>query len=123
MSATVSESVASAFENAKALLPEGSAVVVRDIAGAGLEPATSGFLSPVSWRAGRDSYTLSLTAVRPVPSAVPLHQRNGNHGLRLVRVIDRIAARRLRGALPGRLHELEGAAELAAAADRVRVAA
>ena len=42
VSATVSESVASAFENAKALLPEGSAVVVRDIAGAGFEPATSG---------------------------------------------------------------------------------
>jgi site-specific DNA recombinase len=42
ISATVSESVASAFENAKALLPEGSAVVVGDIAGAGFEPATSG---------------------------------------------------------------------------------
>ena len=42
VSATVSESVASAFENAKALLAEGSAVVVRDIAGAGFEPATSG---------------------------------------------------------------------------------
>jgi hypothetical protein len=42
VSATVSESVASAFENAKALLPEGSAVVVGNIAGAGFEPATSG---------------------------------------------------------------------------------
>jgi len=34
VSATVSESVAPAFENAKTLLPEGSSVVVRDIAGA-----------------------------------------------------------------------------------------
>jgi hypothetical protein len=42
VSATVSEPVPSAFENAKALLPEGSAVVVGDIAGAGFEPATSG---------------------------------------------------------------------------------
>ncbi len=34
ISATVSEAVANAFENAKALQMEGSAVVVRDIAGA-----------------------------------------------------------------------------------------
>ena len=34
ISATVSEAVANAFENAKALQKEGSAVVVRDIAGA-----------------------------------------------------------------------------------------
>jgi hypothetical protein len=38
----VSEAVANAFENAKALQEEGSAVVVRDIAGAGFEPATFG---------------------------------------------------------------------------------
>ena len=42
ISATVSEAVADAFENAKALQKEGSAVVVRDIAGAGFEPATFG---------------------------------------------------------------------------------
>ena len=34
--------LADAFENAKALLAEGSSVVPRDIAGAGFEPATSG---------------------------------------------------------------------------------
>jgi len=34
--ATGSEAVADAFENAKALLGEGSSVVVTDIAGAGL---------------------------------------------------------------------------------------
>jgi hypothetical protein len=34
LSATVSEAVADAFENAKALQTEGSSVVVRDIAGA-----------------------------------------------------------------------------------------
>jgi hypothetical protein len=34
LSATVSEAVADAFENAEALLAEGSDVVVRDIAGA-----------------------------------------------------------------------------------------
>ena len=34
LTATVSEAVADAFENAKALLAEGSDVVVRDIAGA-----------------------------------------------------------------------------------------
>jgi hypothetical protein len=42
LSATVSEAVADAFENAKALQAEGSSVVVTDIAGAGFEPATSG---------------------------------------------------------------------------------
>ena len=42
LTATVSEAVADAFENADALLAEGSSVVVRDIAGAGFEPATSG---------------------------------------------------------------------------------
>ncbi len=42
VSATVSAAVADAFENAKALQAEGSSVVVRDIAGAGFEPATSG---------------------------------------------------------------------------------
>jgi site-specific DNA recombinase len=42
LSATVSEAVADAFENAKALLAEGSSVVIDDIAGAGFEPATFG---------------------------------------------------------------------------------
>ena len=42
LTATVSEAVADAFENAKALQVEGSGVVVTDIAGAGFEPATSG---------------------------------------------------------------------------------
>ena len=42
LTATVSEAVADAFENAKALQVEGSRVVARDIAGAGFEPATSG---------------------------------------------------------------------------------
>jgi hypothetical protein len=42
ISATVSEAVADAFENVKALRKEGSEVVVRDIAGAGFEPATFG---------------------------------------------------------------------------------
>jgi site-specific DNA recombinase len=42
VSATVSEAVADAFENAKALRLEGSQVVVEDIAGAGFEPATFG---------------------------------------------------------------------------------
>ena len=42
ISATVSEVVANAFEKQKALPKEGSLVVVRDIAGAGFEPATFG---------------------------------------------------------------------------------
>ncbi len=42
ISATVSEAVAKAFENTKALQKEGSVVVPRDIAGAGFEPATFG---------------------------------------------------------------------------------
>ncbi len=42
LTATVSQAVADAFENAETLLAEGSSVVVRDIAGAGFEPATSG---------------------------------------------------------------------------------
>ncbi len=42
LSATVSEAVADAFDNTKALHKEGSVVVVRDIAGAGFEPATFG---------------------------------------------------------------------------------
>ena len=42
ISATVSEAIANAFENAKTLLVQGSSVVVTDIAGAGFEPATSG---------------------------------------------------------------------------------
>jgi hypothetical protein len=42
ISATVSEAVAEAFEDAKALLAEGSSVVTTDIAGVGFEPATSG---------------------------------------------------------------------------------
>ena len=42
LTATVSEAVAEAFENAKALQAEGSSVVPTDIAGAGFEPATSG---------------------------------------------------------------------------------
>jgi ABC-type transporter Mla subunit MlaD len=42
LSATVSEAVADAFENAKALQMDGSSVVARDIAGVGFEPTTSG---------------------------------------------------------------------------------
>ena len=42
LTATVSEAVADAFENAKALQAEGSSVVVTDIAGVGFEPTTSG---------------------------------------------------------------------------------
>ena len=42
LTATVSEAVADAFQNAKALLAEGSSVVVTDIAGVGFEPTTSG---------------------------------------------------------------------------------
>jgi hypothetical protein len=42
ISATVSDAVANAFEKQKALPKEGSLVVVRDIAGAGFEPATFG---------------------------------------------------------------------------------
>jgi hypothetical protein len=42
LSATVTEAVADAFRNARALQPEGSSVVVEDIAGAGFEPATFG---------------------------------------------------------------------------------
>jgi hypothetical protein len=42
ISATVSEAVADAFQNAETLLAEGSSVVVTNIAGAGFEPATSG---------------------------------------------------------------------------------
>ena len=41
-SATISEAVANAFENTKALQKEGSVVVAREIAGAGFEPATFG---------------------------------------------------------------------------------
>ena len=42
MSATVSEAVAQAFENTKALREGGLSVNVSDIAGAGFEPATFG---------------------------------------------------------------------------------
>jgi hypothetical protein len=42
ISATVSEAVAEALETEKALLSEGLPVTVRDIAGAGFEPAASG---------------------------------------------------------------------------------
>ena len=42
LTATVSEGVADAFENAKALQAEGSSVVPTGIAGVGFEPATSG---------------------------------------------------------------------------------
>ena len=42
ISATVSEAVAGALENAKALREEGLAVATEDIAGAGFEPATFG---------------------------------------------------------------------------------
>ena len=42
ITATISEAVAGALENAKALLAEGSDVVVTDIAGTGFEPVTSG---------------------------------------------------------------------------------
>jgi hypothetical protein len=64
-----------------------------------------------------------LPAVRPVAGAVLLHQGDGDDGLGLVRVVDRVAARGLGGVLPGRHRELEGTAVLAAAADRVGVAA
>ena len=40
--ARVSETIAYAFEKKKALPEEGSLVVLRDIAGAGFEPATFG---------------------------------------------------------------------------------
>jgi hypothetical protein len=42
LTATVSEAVADAFENAKALQKEGLSVVATDIAGVGFEPTTSG---------------------------------------------------------------------------------
>ena len=42
ISATVSEAVANAFEKQKALPKEGSLVVLREVAGAGFEPATFG---------------------------------------------------------------------------------
>ena len=42
LTATVSEAVADAFENAKALQAEGFSVVVTNIAGVGFEPTTSG---------------------------------------------------------------------------------
>ena len=42
LTATVSEAVADAFENAKALQVEGSSVLATDIAGVGFEPTTSG---------------------------------------------------------------------------------
>jgi DNA repair exonuclease SbcCD ATPase subunit len=46
LTATVAEAVADAFENAKALQAERSSVVPTDIAGAGFEPATSGYEMP-----------------------------------------------------------------------------
>src|SRR5687767_1938734 len=64
-----------------------------------------------------------LTAVRPVPRAVPVLEGDRDYRLGLVRVVDRVAARGLRGRLPGGLHELEGAAEHAAVADGLGVAA
>lgn len=42
ISATVSQALADAFENTKALQSEGFQVTVGDIAGAGFEPATFG---------------------------------------------------------------------------------
>ena len=42
ISATVSEAIVEAFQNAKTLLAEGSSVVVTNIAGTGFEPVTSG---------------------------------------------------------------------------------
>jgi hypothetical protein len=42
ISATVSEAVAAAFENKKALPKEGSRVLLKEVAGAGFEPATFG---------------------------------------------------------------------------------
>ena len=42
ISATVSETVANAFEKQKALPKEGSLVILREIAEAGFEPATFG---------------------------------------------------------------------------------
>jgi hypothetical protein len=42
ISATISEDIADAFEKQKALPKEGSLVVLREVAGAGFEPATFG---------------------------------------------------------------------------------
>ena len=42
ISATVSETIAKTFEKKKALPKEGSLVLLKDIAGAGFEPATFG---------------------------------------------------------------------------------
>src|SRR4051794_35708110 len=62
-------------------------------------------------------------AVGPGARALALLERDGHHGLRAEGVPDRVAAGRLRGVTPGSPCELEGAAVLAAAADRVRVLA
>ena len=69
------------------------------------------------------SSAFGLAADGPVTGAVTLLQLHGDDRLRLIRVANRIAAGRLGRGAPGRLHELEGAAVPAAAADRVRVAA
>src|SRR4051794_12855243 len=88
-------------------------------------------ISAVSAAARSGGPMASLTYVRlerlaadgPGLRAHVLLERDRNDRLGLVPVVDRIAARRLRGVLPARLHELEGAAVLAAAADGVRVLA
>src|SRR6476646_4063261 len=88
-------------------------------------------ISAVSAAARSGGPMASLTYVRlerlaadgPGLRAHVLLQRDRNDRLGLVPVVDRVAARRLRGVFPARLHELERTAILAAAADRVRVLA
>src|SRR6476646_870198 len=88
-------------------------------------------ISAVSAAARSGGPMASLTYVRlerlaadgPGLRAHVLLQRDRTDRLGLVPVVDRVAARRLRGVLPARLHELERTAILAAAADRVRVLA
>src|SRR6476646_2772231 len=88
-------------------------------------------ISAVSAAARSGGPMASLTYVRlerlaadgPGLRAHVLLQRDRNDRLGLVPVVDRVAARRLRGVFPARLHELERTAVLAAAADRVRVLA
>src|SRR6478752_7402903 len=88
-------------------------------------------ISAVSAAARSGGPMASLTYVRlerlaadgPGLRAHVLLQCDRNDRLGLVPVVDRVAARRLRGVFPARLHELERTAILAAAADRVRVLA
>ncbi len=84
-------------------------------------PRTPGHLTTA--KRGRDHPCgVESGAVRPGRGAGAHLQPDGHEGLRLVAVVDRIAAGRARRGPPGRAHELEGAAVGAAAADRVRVA-